>query len=362
MARTVSDSPLAARALRVVQILQSRLAERLADAAVGQDENRSEPTFERVEWLRDAGLHGGGDRLETGGSRSPGSYDRASVNVSQVHYSDDPSRRLSSATALSTIVHPCVPAAPSMHMHISWTEMRDESGYWRLMADLNPSTPHGPDAERFRRALAEVRPELADAAFAQGDRYFAIPTLGRTRGVCHYYLEGYQTGDHEADAEFALEFGEAVIEVYGDILEEAFDEAASKEAASREGTVEAQLAYHTLYLYQVLTLDRGTTAGVLVHDQNDVGIMGSLPSRVDPGLLASWAERTPAPQDALVRRLVEILQPAEDGSAPVDEAAKRRFTAAMREHYAAHPEGLSMQASGDIIPPTVENHRPGGAD
>jgi coproporphyrinogen III oxidase len=33
-------------------------------------------------------------------------FDRASVNVSQVHYADEPTRKLASATALSTIIHP----------------------------------------------------------------------------------------------------------------------------------------------------------------------------------------------------------------------------------------------------------------
>ena len=41
-----------------------------------------------------------------------------------------------------------------------------------------------------------------------------------------------------------------------------------------------QLAYHTRYFYQVLLLDRGTTAGLLVHDDNDVGTLGSLPGQV----------------------------------------------------------------------------------
>jgi len=35
------------------------------------------------------------------------------------------------------------------------------------------------------------------------------------------------------------------------------------------------------------TADRGTTSGLLVHDENDVGILGSLPSHVDKKLLES---------------------------------------------------------------------------
>jgi len=36
---------------------------------------------------------------------------------------------------------------------------------------------------------------------------------------------------------------------------------------------------------------------------------------------------------------------------------KQKLANAVREHYKRHPEALDMQASGNITPPTVENHR-----
>jgi coproporphyrinogen III oxidase len=113
--------------------------------------------------------------------------------------------------------------------------------------------------------------------------------------------------------------------------------------------------YHTVYLFQVLTLDRGTTSGLLVHGDNDVGILGSLPSRVDRALLASWRDRVPEVQAPLVDALVEALEPGE--TSPVDVPAKRRLADAVRAHYRAHPEALQLQARGDVLPPTVANHR-----
>jgi coproporphyrinogen III oxidase len=89
--------------------------------------------------------------------------------------------------------------------------------------------------------------------------------------------------------------------------------------------------------------------------QNDEGIMGSLPARVDRELLASWAERVPPPQDELVRQLVAVLPPGRSSS--VDAATKRALAAAVRAHYRAHPAALELQAAGAIIPPTVDNHR-----
>jgi len=29
----------------------------------------------------------------------------------------------------------------------------------------------------------------------------------------------------------------------------------------------------------------------------------------------------------------------------------------VRRHYAEHPEALALQAQGDVVPPTVANHR-----
>lgn len=349
MMRIAPQSALACRATELVEELQRRFVVGLerAAAAVGQP-----VTFSPVEWLRDAGRHGGGVRWSLADSAM---YGRASTNVSTVHYDDAPERKLSSASALSSIVHPADPRRPSLHLHTSFTEMRDGSGYWRVMADLNPSLPDEVNREAFSQALRGAAPELYDAAAAQGNRYFYIPALDRHRGVSHFYLEEYATGSWEADAALARRVEEATINFYCELL------ARPLSGPPAESQRAAQLAYHTVYLFQVLTLDRGTTSGLMIHDQNDEGIMGSLPPRVDRELLASWAAKAPPPQDELVRQLGAIL--AESSSAAtgpiitIDAAVKRALAAAVRAHYRKHPAALELQASGASIPPTVENHR-----
>ncbi|WP_372845106.1 coproporphyrinogen III oxidase, partial [Pontiella sp.] len=302
------------------------------------------------EWLRDGGRHGGGRRFGIGDSALQG---RASVNVSQVHYEDEPARRLASATAISTIVHPAHPQAPSVHLHISWTETKGDDGYWRLMADLNPSMPNEADTAHFNAALNGAFGALAEAASAQGDRYFFIPALGRHRGVAHFYLEQFNSGSFAADLALAKRVGEAAIDAYVQMLPGR--EVGPPSDAERA----AQLAYHTLYFFQVLTLDRGTTAGLLVHDQNDVGILGSLPARIDKTLLASWRPGMPEPQDRLLDHLLEVLPDCR--ICTIDEAVKAKLAAAVRAHYRNHPEALDLQASGNSTPPTIENHRRAGA-
>ena len=339
-----AKSDYAKKALDCVEELQQYFANNLNEVSKKYGKNIP---FERVEWLRDEGKHGGGSRYE---ARDESLFNRGSVNVSQVHYDDDESKKLSSASAISTIIHPKNPNVPSMHMHISLTEMRDGKMYWRLMADLNPSIVNNNDKNSFDKMLLKASGKYAKEGLKQGDKYFNIPVLNRTRGVSHFYLENFTTGAFEKDEEFALSFGKSVIDTYidiitGDILNNPLINQADKNK---------QLAYHTTYLFQVLTLDRGTTSGLMVHNQNDVGIMGSIPSHIDTTLLKSWIEKMPKPQDKLLESIIEAL--GKGDIVLVDEDVKKRLANAVRTHYKNYPEALGMQASGNIVPPTVKNH------
>lgn len=338
-------SDRARAALDLLEGLQHQLARRLEAVA----EAAGAPlALSPVSWLRDEGRHGGGLRLQAGDTAV---LDRASVNVSSVFYDDLPDKRLASANALSTIVHPAHPRAPSMHMHLSYTELRGGSSYWRMMADLNPSHPDPAATAQFVRALEAASGPHHPAASAQGDRYFTIPALGRRRGVAHFYLEQFSSGDFDEDARMAERIGQGVIQAYGAIL----DAALAAHGPPTDAERQQQLDYHTLYLFQVLTLDRGTTSGLLVHSQNDVGILGSLPSRVNRALLARWREQAPALQRPLVDALVAALPAGERVAVTVP--VKRALAEAVRAHYRAHPEALDLQARGDVVPPTVANHR-----
>jgi len=344
--RTTSSSAAAATAIALIEDLQRQLTVRLEGLA--DDGTR----LTRVEWLRDGGRHGGGVRYEV---KDRGPFNGASVNMSHVHYDDDDKRPLRSATALSSIIHPAHPRAPSLHLHISWTELRSGIGSWRIMADLNPSLPDEADTERFATDVITTFVERAGTAVAedairQGERYFFIPALNRHRGVFHTYLESHRSDDADADLALARQVGEVVIATYADIVGGVLRTATAPTDAERQ----AQLAYHTAYLFQVLTLDRGTTSGLLVHDENDLGILGSLPGRIDRALLASWASLVPPVQKPLVEAIVGCLK--DEQPCPVDTDARAALARAVRTFYRAHPEALDLQARGDIVPPTVQNH------
>jgi coproporphyrinogen III oxidase len=184
----------------------------------------------------------------------------------------------------------------------------------------------------------------------QGDRYFNIPVLERTRGISHFYLENFNTGNFEADRAYVEQFAQKVVDAYIGITVQALQHNISYTQKQRD----KQIDYHTLYLFQVLTLDRGTTSGLLVHEQNDVGIMGSIPSHINCELLASWVEKMPKPQDELLTALLKALP--KEVPTPVEVETKKKLANAVRMHYTKYPEALNMQASGNSVPPTVANH------
>lgn len=344
MERIRAKSPRAEQAYTLVCDLQQRFVTKLN--AISKKYGNGKP-YEPTEWLRDQGKHGGGVRFM---ATDETLFNRASVNTSQVQYDDDETKQLASASAISTIIHPRNPLAPSVHIHISWTELKNGSGYWRVMADLNPSIENAGDKAEFASKLKQAAPQQYAEAAAQGDRYFNIPVLGRHRGVTHFYLENYASGNFDADMAMARMVGEAAIDTYCNILAAALE----TRTAPTEADYKQQLDYHTLYFFQVLTLDRGTTSGLLVHNQNDIGTLASLPSYVNRKLLASWKQRMQVPQDLLLEGLINCL--ANEEICAVEDTAKQALANCVRKHYQTHPEAIDMQASGNTVPPTVNNH------
>lgn len=328
MSRVKATSSHSRAALELVSSLQQRFVTALGGG------------FTPVEWLRDGGKSGGGVRF---GCAETSLFNRASVNVSQVQYEDDATRPIRCATALSTIIHPAHPRVPSVHIHLSFTEPRSGPGTWRLMADLNPALPDAAQTARFTEAMTAAVPTLAAQAQRDGAAYFFIPALERTRGVSHFYVEGYQTGAFERDLATARRFGEAAIDTYAALFH------AAPHGLPTLNERLAQRAYHTAYFFQVLTLDRGTSSGLLAHDQNDLGVMGSLPAFIDVDLLRSWAAKVPKPQDALVRALADAV-----GGGHVTEVVRARLATIERAHYRAHPEALKLQAvTPSELPPNA---------
>ena len=315
--RVLATSEKAQFALTQLSQVQLYFVKKLEKLSTGTN-------FASVEWLRDNGEHGGGKRFE---ASSNVVFNRASVNVSQVQYESKPEKAFLSATALSTIIHPQHPLAPSIHIHVSWTELKNGQQYWRLMADLNPAVEDVSDSKLFNEMLQQASGEYFDSGIKQGEQYFYIPSLNKHRGISHFYLEGF-TGNEQTPKMFAVDFATKVIDCYISLLAEKF----SRLPPPSDTELQQQLDYHTLYFYQVLTLDKGTTAGLLIHNQNDVGTLGSLPAYINRDLLASWISLSDVDQQPLVNELVEILP--KQKSVHITPDIKVKIALAIREHYA----------------------------
>lgn len=339
----MSKSQDAIKAYELVRALQKRFVDKLDDLSAKYGENKK---FEEVQWLRNNGLYGGGNRFE---ARDEVLFNTASVNVSQVHYDEDLTKSLQSASAISTIIHPKNPNVPSIHIHISLTSFKDGNSYWRIMADLNPSLENMEDKNIFDECLKQISKENYEEGTKQGEKYFFIPALNRHRGISHFYLENYKTEDKQKDFDFALDFGKSVIDTYIDIISNAFE---TRKTFSVQD-IKKQLDYHTLYLFQVLTLDRGTTSGLLIHNENDVGIMGSLPKFVNKKLLTSWIENMQTPQNELLENIIASIE----DNGVINAQIKEKLAQTVRKHYKKHPDSLKYQASGNTIPNTVNNHK-----
>jgi coproporphyrinogen III oxidase len=101
-----------------------------------------------------------------------------------------------------------------------------------------------------------------------------------------------------------------------------------------------------------LTLDRGTTSGLLIHNENDVGIMGSLPKFVNKKLLISWIENIEEIQKTLLENIIDSI----NDNGVINTQTKEKLAQVVRNHYKSNPDALKYQASGTVIPNTVNNH------
>eukprot|EP00928_Gymnodinium_smaydae_P043552 TRINITY_DN29150_c0_g3_i1.p1 TRINITY_DN29150_c0_g3~~TRINITY_DN29150_c0_g3_i1.p1 ORF type:complete len:484 (-),score=107.78 TRINITY_DN29150_c0_g3_i1:10-1398(-) len=346
VAPATSSASLRSEAQQMLSETQAYFVEQLERLTAGGDPTSQRP-FAASTWERDEGRHGGGRRL--GVAETP-IFNRASVNYSSVSYDDVPTSAVLSATALSVIIHPRNPHAPSMHCHFSYTEPRGKAPCWRMIADLNPSL-HSPEAKnRFEQALSQAcPPELFGAGKTFGDKYFFIPELNQYRGTCHLFLPEVTDAEllPEAARGLAQELARATVDAYVAIVQGQLDDHGEETVTERERA--AQLAYHTLYFYQVLFLDCGTTAGLLAHAENDAGTLASLPSYIDAGLLRSWLRdgTVQPPHDVLLRRMLDVL-PASDGPCHVSEEMRRMLAAIVREYYVEDRTRAKYQADMDL--------------
>jgi coproporphyrinogen III oxidase len=326
------------KACKLVEYIQFYFVKELNSIC---DQYGNKKHCEEKTWTKKNPIYGGGQRFE---GTDETIFNRASVNVSSVHYDEDSGKQILLADAISAIIHPLSPFAPSIHMHFSYTQKKNKIGYFRLMSDLNPSINNDDFKNDFTKMLKSSTGSNYGLGSSSGNKYFYIPQLNRTRGVKHFYLDNYNGESFDSDLSYIKKVAIASIDCYISIFKKALEQ--NKPITQKEK--QQQIDYHTLYFFQVLTLDRGTIAGLLIHNQNDIGIMGSIPSHINKTLLKSWVDTMPPPQDELLNNLIGCLEDKE--IALIDVATKKKLANILREHYIKYPEAIRLQASGyDVI-------------
>ena len=290
-------------------------------------------------WECDKGKHGKGKYYE---ARDKTLFNQLCVQVSHIE----------GILQFSATIHPDNPHVPSLHLSASWGKTTEGEPSWKLIADLDPAVMNESSFDKniFSEAIKTSVGNFYDEGILKGDEYSFIPEVGRHRGVFHYCLEAYHTKNLEEGKAFVLALFETAIDAYVSI----FSTKQMLQSTYTDEKKDEQLAYHTLYFFHLLMKDKDTISALLTCAQNNISVLASLPSFINRDILAIWVELMTKPQDELAAALLKVLP--KENPTHVDEKTKKALANAVRKHYKKHPEALSMQASGERVPPTVDNH------
>ena len=183
------------------------------------------------------------------------------------------------ATAVSVIVHPRNPYAPTAHMNlrlflVETDDAQTEASHWHFGGgfDLTPCYPFLEDVrhwhETAREAAGEHYAEMKQAC----DEYFYLPHRGETRGVGGLFFDDWSEGGFNATLELAKAIGNAFANAYLPILRRRLDmpwgEREERWLLIRRGR----------YAEFNLALDRGTRYG-LQSGRRVESVLASLPPR-----------------------------------------------------------------------------------
>jgi coproporphyrinogen III oxidase len=284
----VGDADDRARRARAwFDTLRDRLVaafEALEDAAPADLYPGEAGRFTLEPWVREAG--GGGVMGFLHGRL----FEKVGLHISEVHgrftpemaatmpgADEDPSFV---ATGVSLIAHMVSPRVPAVHMNTRY--LATSHGWFGGGADLTPlladqRSQDAPDAVRFhaalRRACDAHHPEWYARYKAECDAYFFLPHRGEPRGVGGIFYDRHDSGDWERDFAFTRSVGEALLEVYPQIVASRMVEPWTAEER------EEQLIRRGRYVEFNLLYDRGTMFG-LKTGGNIKSILSSMPPEV----------------------------------------------------------------------------------
>ena len=237
-------------------------------------------------WRKPPGhpLEGGGEARVMRGSV----FEKVGVNVSHVSGVLPPESRAQVAGAgesggrftacgISLVAHMANPYVPAVHMNLRY--LSTSRSWFGGGSDLTPTFAFEEDTRAFHAALRRACDGYRAGAYGEFkawcDRYFYLPHRQEPRGVGGIFFDDLASGDSRRDFAFVQAVGEALLEVYPQIVarrrDTPYDDAAREKLLVKRGRyVEFNLVY-----------DRGTKFGFATDADPEAYLM-SLPP------LAAW--------------------------------------------------------------------------
>ena len=213
------------------------------------------------------------------------------------------------ATAISLIVHPRNPYAPTTHMNLRFFIVQTEVPIWYFGGgfDLTPYYGFEEDAVHWHRVAADAAGGHYPAMKEACDEYFFLSHRNEPRGIGGIFFDDWTHGGFAESFELVRRIGDAFLPAYLPILTRRIS------AAYGERERNFQLYRRGRYAEFNLVLDRGTRYG-LQSGRRVESVLASLPP------LAAWHyEYQPAPGSVEARLVEDFLAPR-DWLQPVDNS------------------------------------------
>lgn len=202
------------------------------------------------------------------------------------------------ATAISVIVHPRNPYAPTAHMNLRFFLVEaDQLSHWHFGGgfDLTPHYPFHEDAVHWHETARAAAGEHYDAMKQACDEYFFLPHRGETRGIGGLFFDDWTEGGF-ASFGLAKAIGNAFADAYLPILRRRLD------TPWGEREERWMLIRRGRYAEFNLALDRGTRYG-LQSGRRVESVLASLPPRV------AWVHDHRPEEGSPEAKLKDFLRP-----------------------------------------------------
>jgi coproporphyrinogen III oxidase len=179
------------------------------------------------------------------------------------------------ACGISLVAHMANPYVPAMHMNLRY--LATSRAWFGGGSDLTPTFPIAEDTAAFHAALRRACDAYRPGAYREYkewcDRYFYLPHRQEPRGVGGIFFDDLAGPDARADFAFVRAVGEALLEVFPQIV------ARRKDTPYGAPAREQQLVKRGRYVEFNLVYDRGTRFGFSTDADPDAYLM-SLPPLV----------------------------------------------------------------------------------